>query len=463
MSRRPTLFVPLILISLLFLAGVVLTFAQGSRGKFTQGTQFCRINSDTNCGTVGCSGLTHFSNTVCNVPSESQTRSLCESQVEAGCTITTPVHCSTDQKEVSFGYSCPGDREGVTSSAPNICPLSCEDCSGNTIGGASRTACETCPSPKVPNQQHDACENCTGNTVRNSDGSACEECSRPRTPNQNHTKCICQNPTEPPPGGRTDCLWLKEQCKWGCGPIADTTPGECEDGGWTWNFTSNTCLPPLVLPPSGGCPEEPTIICCGCFAPDDGCPYEENWQCNSSPVVIDIAGDGFNLTDTAGGVAFDLNSDGTKETLSWTATGSDDAWLALDRNGNGTIDNGQELFGNFTRQSDLAAGQDKNGFLALAEYDKAEQGGNGDGVIDGSDTIYSSLWLWQDGNHDGVSEPHELHTLASLDVARIHLDYKESRRTDEHHNKFKYRAKVRDAKGAKVGRWAWDVFLVRGQ
>jgi hypothetical protein len=68
--------------------------------------------------------------------------------------------------------------------------------------------------------------------------------------------------------------------------------------------------------------------------------------------------------------------------------------------------------------------------------------------------------LWRDANHDGVSRPGELRTPPSLDVARIHLDYNESKRTDEHGNRFRYRAKIDDAKGAKVNRRAWDVFLL---
>jgi hypothetical protein len=167
------------------------------------------------------------------------------------------------------------------------------------------------------------------------------------------------------------------------------------------------------------------------------------WCCTigSSPIVVDVDGNGFNLTDSQGGVFFDLNHDLVAERLSWTSSGSDDAWLVLDRDRNGVVDDGTELFGNLTPQP---LSEEPNGFLALAVYDTEDLGGNEDGTIDTRDLVWRWLRLWQDLNHDGISQPSELHTCDSLGVSRFDLDFHESRRTDRYGNRFRYRAKIWD-------------------
>lgn len=186
----------------------------------------------------------------------------------------------------------------------------------------------------------------------------------------------------------------------------------------------------------------------------------------TSPILIDVAGDGFNLTDNAGGVVFDLNGDGLRERLSWTTAGDDDAWLVFDRDGDGVISKGAELFGNFTYQPETRAWE-RHGFLALSEFDKPGSsgnggyGGNGDGRIDKDDAVFSKLRLWQDTNHNGVSEVTELHPVTKLGLHSISLSYTELTRRDRHGNSFRYRSKITDERGEQLGRWAWDVFLLR--
>ena len=175
-----------------------------------------------------------------------------------------------------------------------------------------------------------------------------------------------------------------------------------------------------------------------------------------SPVVIDVDRSGFSMTDAAGGVVFNFLNDGVPLAISWTAPASTNAFLVLDRNGNGTIDNGEELFGDVTPQP---SSSDPNGFLALAVYDTLAGGGNGNGRIDSGDAIFPQLRLWQDLNHNAISEPDELRTAGALGISGIDLDYKESKKTDAHGNNFRYRARVFDVNGTHAGRWAWDVFL----
>ncbi|HEV2800090.1 MAG TPA: putative metal-binding motif-containing protein [Pyrinomonadaceae bacterium] len=240
-------------------------------------------------------------------------------------------------------------------------------------------------------------------------------------------------------------------------PVPTPTPAECDGDGD--GFSNGSC---------GGsdCDDGDASVYPGapvsCYGEgnDNNCNYVDDYTegaCGGSPVLIDVEGDGIELTDVAGGVLFDLNGDGAREQRSWTRPDSDDAWLALDRDGNEQIDNGGELFGNFTRQP---ASREPNGYLALAEYDKPNQGGNGDGVVDASDAVFNWLRLWQDVNHNGISEPSEMRGMVQSNIAVLHLAYKESKRTDEHGNEFRYRAKIDKVDGGRLARWSWDVFLL---
>lgn len=157
---------------------------------------------------------------------------------------------------------------------------------------------------------------------------------------------------------------------------------------------------------------------------------------------------------------FDIRATGHPVQIAWTDAGYRNGFLALDRNHNGTIDDGTELFGNFTQQPKSST---PNGFLALAEFDKPENGGNGDGIIDEADAVFSHLVVWIDENHDGISQANELHPLPELGIFSISLNYNESRRTDEFGNIFRFRAKINagpNANPGDLGRLVYDVFLV---
>lgn len=163
----------------------------------------------------------------------------------------------------------------------------------------------------------------------------------------------------------------------------------------------------------------------------------------NSPLVVDTNRDGYRFTGVEEGVRFDLDADGTRELVAWTAADSDDAFLAMDRNGNGRIDDGSELFGNHTpvyadRPDPTAA----NGFEALKFGHGPSYGASHlDGAVDARDAVFSRLLLWRDVNHNGVSEPEELEPLAASGLLAIGTDYKTSGRKDRHGNEFRQRAK----------------------
>jgi hypothetical protein len=184
-----------------------------------------------------------------------------------------------------------------------------------------------------------------------------------------------------------------------------------------------------------------------------------------SPIIIDTESEGFHLTSAQDGVMFDIAGNGHPVKIAWTAIGSHNAFLALDQ-GDGKISSGKDLFGNFTAQD---ASRHPNGFLALAEFDEPDQGGNGDGIIDERDAVFPKLRLWIDENHDGIAQSNELHPLPELGIYSLSLQYFESQKVDQYGNSFRYKAQVnpgakrdrRDkAESAEVGRWAYDVFFV---
>jgi hypothetical protein len=169
--------------------------------------------------------------------------------------------------------------------------------------------------------------------------------------------------------------------------------------------------------------------------------------------VIDIGGGGLHLTSAADGVLFKLNLDPKLE-WAWTQ-GSTNAWLALPDE-NGLVLSGKQLISNVMTLPDGTNAP--NAFEALAAYDNPLNGGNGDGVIDAKDAIFSKLRLWIDANHDGLSESSELFTLPELGISAIHLDYKADGKQDQYGNTFRYRAKV-DRADHTDGPQAYDVYL----
>ena len=142
-----------------------------------------------------------------------------------------------------------------------------------------------------------------------------------------------------------------------------------------------------------------------------------------SPVILDLDRDGeFSMIDVWNDdkpVAFDLNGDGLVVRTGWVA--GNDAFLALDVNGDGKINSGVELFGEYSAgaKPDHNGRTFKNGYLALGAHDK-----NYDGIIDSQDAVFKKLLIWRDKNHDGTSQPGELQTLAASDIASLSLFYK---------------------------------------
>jgi len=260
--------------------------------------------------------------------------------------------------------------------------------------------------------------------------------------------------------------------------VTVSASGDCQ-----CSTVSNYCGGGLACGQSGLCEQTgPGIFGCGyllLYICDGNCCYPNDWGCGSdldccslwcprelylcngggSPILINMRSNstGDHLTSAADGVEFDLRADGHAEVVAWTRPDAPIAFLALDRNGNGTIDNGRELFGNFTLKADGTRAT--NGFEALKSFDE-----NHDGKIDATDAIFGQLRLWFDRNHDGRSESAELMTLSEAGVDAIYTDYTVSSRTDRHGNEYRFAGTaVLDRHNKDTERRIFDVFLTTVQ
>lgn len=148
---------------------------------------------------------------------------------------------------------------------------------------------------------------------------------------------------------------------------------------------------------------------------DDG-PASSGWRWVESsyfatrikPLVIDLDGDGLEMTGMNAGTVFDWNGDGYKQSTAWTSGG--DGFLVYDANGNNHVDDGREValtYYSATAETDLEA---------LAVFDS-----NANGVIDGGDAAFANMKIWVDANMNGVSDPGELTSLASRGIISIAL------------------------------------------
>lgn len=187
-------------------------------------------------------------------------------------------------------------------------------------------------------------------------------------------------------------------------------------GGWNWTVRHRWFWPNNndFVETGANCPPQPP---CG---GDPGC--------SSSPILIPTTGliRGKRALEVSGpdkAVFFDIDGDDVPERITWPIKGA--AFLALDRNRNGLIDNGKELFG--------TANGHANGF-----DDLIATSGSTRGYLDRSDPIWSELRLWHDRNRDGISQPSELEPLDGY-LLKIGLGFDLTDDVDQHGNRFRWK------------------------
>jgi hypothetical protein len=223
---------------------------------------------------------------------------------------------------------------------------------------------------------------------------------------------------------------LNENLTHSCGSIRGNSKHWLIKFGIDWEFVGADQKD--AMKPCGGGEDGPI---------DDGpCPCT---SCACSPILVDLGRNGYHLTSASRGVLFDLDGDGKVEQVAWTQPGSDDAWLALDRNGNGVIDDGKELFGDRTPAYVEGGPTAVNGFEALSFTEGPDYGQSyADRTIDLRDSVWKGLLFWRDANHNGFSEPEELTPVSETPVTAFSTEYQRSGHRDRHGNEFRLKGRA---------------------
>lgn len=250
----------------------------------------------------------------------------------------------------------------------------------------------------------------------------------------------------------------------GCGTWSGNGMHEFVEGGTTTGLSNSS-----ASLNAGTCSDP-----CNMWETESECPQPQcSWESSScftpppSPIIIATGKNAkYDLTSALDGVRFDIDGDGTVEQISWTTRDSETAFLALDRDGDGQIANGKELFGNFTWPGS------PNGFDALQKMAMQTNGGVARHSVSGADPLFAQLLLWTDRNHNGISEADELRPASEL-ISDIGLGYQLRKKVDEHGNEFRFRGWIHirtqtgrnEVKSPEANnertRHIWDVYLRR--
>ncbi|MBP7621073.1 MAG: hypothetical protein KA745_08915 [Gemmatimonadales bacterium] len=209
-----------------------------------------------------------------------------------------------------------------------------------------------------------------------------------------------------------------------------------------WFNGSGTCNHCTLTPESDEGNDAGVNLCISdaCCAGRDSCIqngdrwFPESCRCVLSPLFVIFEGPWERaLTSAQAGVPFVMKPGAPRARVAWTHPGTARAGLLVrDRNGNGWIDDGSELYGGATPQVSLP-GQPRHGFTALATEDY-----DGNGWVDGHDPAFGEMAVWVDRNHDGISDAEELQSLADRGVTAISLRYTVLERDDAQGNRFAY-------------------------